>query len=424
MHVIDELRARGLVELVSSEDALRAWIDQGGGAAYLGADPTASSLHLGNLVPVMMLAHLQRAGVRPVALVGGATGMIGDPSGRDTERKLLTPEDVQRNCDAIGAQLTSFLRFDGPAPAMLVNNNDWIGQFSFIDWLRDVGKYFTVNYMIAKESVRRRLEERDQGISYTEFSYMMLQAYDFLHLRTVANCGLQVGGNDQWGNITAGIDLVHKRLGEQVFGMTCPLMTTASGEKFGKSAGNAVWLDPAMTSPYAFYQYWMRTEDADVGRWLRAFTFLPLDEIDAIVAEHMTAPERRGGQKRLAAEITQVVHGESGLASALRASAVLFGGDMSGMSAAELTSVFADVPSASLSLQTLVDGLTLTDLMAEVGFMASRGEARRAVKAGGVYANNERVSDGEVPVTVDQLVEGRLLVLRHGKKQYFVVRFE
>jgi tyrosyl-tRNA synthetase len=307
---------------------------------------------------------------------------------------------------------------------MLVNNTDWIGQFSFIDWLRDVGKYFTVNYMIAKESVRRRLEERDQGISYTEFSYMMLQAYDFLHLRTVANCGLQVGGNDQWGNITAGIDLVHKRLGEQVFGMTCPLMTTASGEKFGKSAGNAVWLDPAMTSPYAFYQYWMRTEDADVGRWLRAFTFLPLDEIDAIVAEHMTAPERRGGQKRLAAEITQVVHGESGLASALRASAVLFGGDMSGMSAAELTSVFADVPSASLSLQTLVDGLTLTDLMAEVGFMASRGEARRAVKAGGVYANNERVSDGEVPVTVDQLVEGRLLVLRHGKKQYFVVRFE
>jgi tyrosyl-tRNA synthetase len=371
----------------------------------------------------MMLAHLQKAGIRPILLVGGATGMIGDPSGRDTERSLQTPEAVAANCAAIAAQMQSFVDFDGSAPGMLVNNADWIAPITFLEWLRDVGKHFTVNYMMAKESVRRRLEERDQGISFTEFSYMMLQAYDFLHLRKEHGCHLQVGGNDQWGNITAGIDLVHKKMGERVFGMTCPLMTTASGDKFGKSAGNAVWLDPEQTSPYEFYQYWMRTEDADVGRWLKAFTFLPLAEIDALVEAHAVAPERREGQQRLAEEITRLVHGEDGLSAAVRASNALFGGELKGLSARELASIFADVPSGQLERTRVAEGISALDLLVDSGFVASKGEGRRGITSGGFYLNNERIMDPAAQLSDSDLLGDGIVVLRQGKKKYFIVRF-
>jgi tyrosyl-tRNA synthetase len=423
-HVLDELQERGLLEQISNADAIRDFCAARSGSAYAGFDPTADSLHVGHLVPVMILAHLQRAGVRPIAVVGGATGMIGDPSGKDDERKLLGSDAVQANCDAIGRQLTRFLSFEGEAAAELVNNADWIGKFSYIDWLREVGKYFTVNYMMGKESVRRRLESRDQGISYTEFSYMMLQAYDFLHLFETRNCRIQVGGNDQWGNITAGIDLVHKRRGESVMGMTCPLMTTSSGEKFGKSAGNAVWLDPARTSPYEFYQYWMKTEDRDVERWLKAFSFLPVSDIVAIAAAHMEAPERREGQKRLAAEMTLLVHGLAGLESAERATHVLFGGSVAGLTDDQLLEIFADVPKSVLSRQLLADGTDIVSLLVTAGAAASKGEARRLVTGGGVYLNNERVTSVELAVGTEQLASESVLLLRLGRSNYRVVRFE
>ncbi len=389
-------------------------------SVYAGFDPTAASLHIGNLFPVMMLAHLQRLGHRPIALVGGATGRIGDPSGRDTERQLLTEEVLQTNCDGIRKQLASFLDFEGDAAAKLLNNYDWISPFSFIEWLRDVGKHFTVNQMIAKESVKRRLENREQGITYTEFSYQMLQAYDFNHLNEHHGCKLQVGGNDQWGNITAGCDLTHKKRGERVFGLTCPLLTTASGDKFGKSAGNAVWLDPELTSPYEFYQYWIQTDDLDVPRWLRVFTFLSIEEIDALVAEHNEAPHKRIGQKRLAEEATRLVHGDAGVASALKATAVLFGGTIEGFTDKELQSIFRDVPSSERQRSELGEGIGITDLLAET-VCASRGEARRLIKQGGANVNNVKVSDENTLLTEADLASESSLVLRSGKKKYHVV---
>ena len=422
MTLLEALRERGLLEQVTNEEALASALVAGDTPLYCGFDPTASSLHLGNLIPIMVMVHFQRAGHRVVGVVGGATGSIGDPSGKDTERPLLTPALIEANCAAVQAQLERFLDFEGPQAATLVNNADWIGPMTFIDWLRDVGKHFTINYMIAKESVKRRLDNREQGITYTEFSYMMLQAYDFYHLNKVAGVRVQCGGNDQWGNITAGVDLVHKKSGTQVFGITAPLLTTASGEKFGKSAGNAVFLDPELTSPYEFYQYWIQTEDADVGRWLKVFTLLPNAEIDAIVAAHAEAPHRREGQKRLAAEVTRVVHGDAGLAAAEKASAVLFGGEMDGLSDRELGSIFADVPSADLDAERLDAGVPLVDVLAET-LCKSKGEARRLVAQGGVYVNNRRVEGVEQVLTRADLVTATSLVLRAGKKKYFVVRF-
>ncbi len=422
MNVVEELEARGLTEQISSRDDLIELLSGGPVAVYCGFDPTATSLHLGNLVPIMVLAHLQRAGHRPIALVGGATGMIGDPSGKDTERSLQSEEDVQRNVDAIRTQLASYLSFEGDAAAEMVNNADWIGPISYLQWLRDVGKHFTINYMIAKESVRARLEQREQGISYTEFSYMMLQAFDFHHLYNTRGCRLQVGGNDQWGNITAGIDLVHKKDAARVFGMTCPLVTTASGEKFGKSAGNAVWLDPTKTSPYQFYQYWMQTDDRDVARWLRTFTFIPLDEIEAIEAAHLEAPHRREGQRRLAAEVTRIVHGDDGVARAERATAILFGAEISDLSDAELGEIFADVPSNELERARLDAGMGIVDLLRDT-MCKSAGEARRLLQQGGVYVNNVRVEGIDDVVDASKLASETALVLRAGKKRYHVVRF-
>jgi tyrosyl-tRNA synthetase len=349
--------------------------------------------------------------------------MIGDPSGRDTERQLLSVEDIRRNCDGIHAQLERYLDFQGPAAARLLNNHDWIAPFSFIDWLREVGRHFTVNQMIAKESVKRRLESREQGITYTEFSYQMLQAYDFVHLRRTLDCELQVGGSDQWGNITAGCDLAHKTVPARVYGATCPLLTTATGEKFGKSAGNSVWLDPALTSPYEFYQYWIQADDRDVGKWLRAFTFLSLDEIDARIAEHEQAPHLRTAQKTLAEEVTRIVHGDDGLRSALRATDVLFGGVVEGFTDDELGAIFRDVPSATRERSDLDDGgIGIIDLLAET-LCKSRGEARRLLQQGGVSLNNARVDDLERTVTDADLASESALILRSGKKKYFVVWF-
>jgi len=305
----------------------------------------------------------------------------------------------------------------------MVNNADWTEKLTAIEWLRDVGKHFSVNYMLGKESVRRRLEDRDSGVSYTEFSYMILQSYDFLQLFKRYRCRLQAGGSDQWGNITAGIDLIRRVEGAEAFGVTFPLVTTSSGEKFGKSAGNAVWLDPARTSPYRFYQYWLQTEDSDVAKFLGFFSFLPWEEIQAIVAEHMATPERRIGQKRLAEEVTRLVHGEEELQRAINASKALFGGSLTGLERRDLEDIFADVPSSTLPASDLQTGLTLTDILVKSGMCQSNGEARRLVQGGGVYVNNERAADAMASIGTDSLLAGFAVVLRSGKKNYRLVRF-
>lgn len=420
---IELLRRRGLLEQISDEAGLTALFAREQVSFYVGFDPTARSLHVGNFVPIMMMAHLQRAGHRPIAVVGGATGMIGDPSGRSSERNLLDDSAVLANLATIRTQLASFLRFEGANAAKVVNNADWTAPISYLHWLRDVGKYFSVNAMIAKESVRRRLEERDQGISYTEFSYMLLQAYDFFVLNRDEGVQLQMGGNDQWGNITAGIELIHKKGGGQAYAITSPLLLTAAGEKFGKSAGNAVWLDSALTSPFAFYQYWVRTDDRDAGKFLRMFTFLELDEIEAIEAAHASNLAGRGAQRRLAQEVTRIVHGEAALLRAELATEILFGREIQGLSDAELADIFGDVPSTQLERNRLEAGIDLISLLVEMGASASKGEARRALTAGSIYLNNVKVTDAALMVTAAQLASESTLVVRTGKKNYFMARF-
>ncbi|PKL76352.1 MAG: tyrosine--tRNA ligase [Candidatus Melainabacteria bacterium HGW-Melainabacteria-1] len=422
MDLLTALQKRGMIEQISDEAAIREMLERERVSIYIGFDPTARSLHIGSLLPMMVLAHLQRAGHRPIAVVGGATGMIGDPSGRSSERNLITLDEVDANLAGIRHQLESFLSFEGENAASVVNNADWTTPISYLEWLRDVGKFFTINYMMAKESVRRRLEDRDQGISYTEFSYMLLQAYDFLHLFRAEGCKLQGGGNDQWGNITAGIDLVHKVEGQQAYGLTFPLITTSSGEKFGKSAGNAVWLDPQMTSPYQFYQYWIQTDDRDVRRYLGLFSFLSLDQIDEIVAAHDAAPEKRAGQRRLAAEVTAIVHGAEAVRKAELASEVLFGREIEGLSDHDLGEIFADVPSTQLA-RTLLGELTVLDLLRETGMVKSNGEARRLIQGGGVYLNNRACSEPGQAISAAELASESALVLRSGKKKYHLVRF-
>ena len=420
---IELLRRRGLLEQISDEAGLAALFAGEQVSFYVGFDPTARSLHVGNFVPIMMMAHLQRAGHRPIAVVGGATGMIGDPSGRSSERNLLDDSAVLANLATIRAQLASFLRFDGANGAKVVNNADWTGPISYLHWLRDVGKYFSVNAMIAKESVRRRLEERDQGISYTEFSYMLLQAYDFFVLNRDEGVRLQMGGNDQWGNITAGIELIHKKGGGQAYAITSPLLLTAAGEKFGKSAGNAVWLDSELTSPFAFYQYWVRTDDRDAAKFLRMFTFLETDEIEAIEEAHAGNLAGRLAQKRLAQEVTRIVHGEAALLRAELATEILFGREIQGLSDAELADIFGDVPSRQLERNRLEAGIDLISLLVEMGASASKGEARRALTAGSIYLNNVKVTDAALMVTAAQLASESSLVVRMGKKNYFLARF-
>jgi tyrosyl-tRNA synthetase len=419
---LSELRARGMIEQVSSEETLEAHLNAGGATIYVGFDPTADSLHVGHMLPVLLLARMQKHGHTPIVLVGGATGMIGDPSGRSAERQLLTPEMIAANLAAIRPQLSRFVSFEGANAAIVVDNGDWTRPVGYLEWLRTVGKHFTVNYMAAKESVRRRLEDREQGISYTEFSYMLIQANDFLHLFDHYHCTIQAGGSDQWGNITAGIDLVRKTRAAEVFAMTMPLLTTAGGEKFGKSAGNAIWLDPARTTPYQFYQFWMQTDDRDVERYLKLFTFESLEAIAEAMKAHAEHPERRTAQKRLAADMTEMVHGQDALADALRASEALFSKELSGLSDKELSAVFSDVPSVTLERNALAAGPRLSQILVQAGACASRGEANRLIQGGGVYLNNVRI-DADRALSEADLASESTLVLRTGKKSYYLVRF-
>jgi len=425
MKLFDEYRWRGMLQDATegAEAAFEAEVQ----TAYVGFDPTAASLHVGHLLPIMGLVHLQRAGHRPIAVVGGGTGLIGDPSGKSEERRLLTREQVAANAEQVRGQLESFLDFEGvPNRARLVNNLEWLGGMGMLDFLRDVGKHFPVNVMLRKESVRRRLEDEAVGLSYTEFSYLLLQSYDFYRLFTDYGCRFQFGGSDQWGNITGGIELVRRMTGEKVYGAVFPLITTASGVKFGKTEEGAVWLDPERTSPYRFYQYWVNTDDADVGPYLRYFSLRPRGEIEGLEESARDRPQEREAQEALAAEMTERVHGSEGLARARAATEVLFGGaEIEGMAAGEIADIFADVPSSRVARQELEgEGTGLVALLADAGVTGSRGEARRGIEQGGVYLNNRRVTDSRAQVTLDDAIDGRFLVLRRGKKRYHLVEVE
>lgn len=401
---------------------------------YAGFDPSADSLHIGNLVVMMGLAFYQRHGHRPLMIAGGATGRIGDPSGKATERELLSVEKIEHNIACHSAQLRTILdRAVGMHPETLgdgagetwdtpvLNNYDWLKDWTFIDFLRDVGKHFRVNTMIAKDSVKNRLTEREQGLSFTEFSYMLIQGYDFYHLHEAHNCQLQIGGSDQWGNITAGTELIRRKLGVPAFGMTMPLLLDSAGNKFGKTADGAIWLDPARTSPYAFYQYWINRDDADVEKLLKTFTFLPREEIESLGAE-ITAGSNRGQvQQRLAYEITWLVHGNDEADLAVRASRMLFGERIEGLTDAALEALFAEVPSAEISRDALSAGIDMVDLLVDTGLSASKGAARRLLQQGGGYVNNERVGLGTI-VDTSRLASESMLVLRAGKKSYLVVK--
>ncbi len=423
--IIAELSWRNLVNQITDAENLPRWLNEKSRTLYAGFDPTADSLHVGHLMALMILRRFQQAGHRPIALIGGATGMIGDPSGKSEERNLLSVDVLQDNIEGMGRQLRRFLDFDcGDNSALLVNNYDWVSKFSYIEFLRDVGKHFPVNVMLTKDSVKSRLERTDGGLSYTEFSYMLLQAYDFVHLSEQYDCSLQVGGSDQWGNITVGIDLARRMRGEQLYGLTNPLLTKSDGAKMGKSESGSVWLSPEKTSPYQFYQYWINLDDADVGTCLRYFTDLGQDEIDSVLEEHEADAGRRTAQRRLAVELTRLVHGEEGLSTAQRATEIFFGAEISELSDDQLLSIFADVPSRQLPRERLSgEGLPIIDAFQEVGLAKTKGEARRTITQGGAYVNNRRVEGIDTRLGPDQLVGQSTMVLRSGKKKYAVLRF-
>jgi tyrosyl-tRNA synthetase len=420
--VLDEFAWRGMLH--DATEGAADHLASGKRVCYIGFDPTAASLHVGHLLPIMGLAHLQRAGHTPVALVGGGTGLIGDPSGKSAERNLLTPEVARENAEAVRSQLEPFLDFDVRGnPARMADNQDWLGTIPVVDFLRDVGKHFSVNGMLRKESVRRRVENDETGISFTEFTYQLLQAYDFLHLFDTEGCTVQLGGSDQWGNITAGIDLIRRIRGEHAFGTVFPLVTTAAGTKFGKTEAGAVWLDPDWTSPFRFYQFWINTADDDAARYLRYFTFLDRPAIERLEALSAEEPHRRHAQRALAEDVTRRVHGETGLARAVVATEALFGGSIQGLAAAEIADIFADVPSTEISGDAVEgDGKALLDLLVETGVASSRGDARRGIQGGGIYLNGVRVADSERRVLRGDAVEGRFLVLRKGRKTYHLVK--
>lgn len=418
----DILIERGVVEQVSDEETLRKSLQSETVTLYAGFDPTADSLHLGHLFPLLCLARFQKLGHIPIALVGGATGLIGDPSGKSEERQLLSEEIINANAESIRHQLERFLDFSGKNAALMVNNSDWTRDVTYLGWLREVGKYFSVNYMLSKESVRRRIEDRTQGISYTEFSYMLIQANDFLALYDRYGCTLQVGGNDQWGNITAGIDLIQKRRQVQAYGITFPLLTNSSGEKFGKSAGNAVWLDPAKTSPYNLYQFWVRTDDRDVIRYLKYFTFLPVSDIEELAKSVEKEPEKREAQRVLAEESTRMIHGDEGLSNARRASEVLFGGEITNFSDRELVDIFNDVPSSEVERGELEQGIGILAMFTRAGLTKSNGQAMQLVSQGGAYVNNIRIDDSRLVLTPAHLASESMLVIRSGKKKYHLVK--
>jgi len=419
--LMEELRWRGLLH--DATEGAEPHLAEAPRTIYAGFDPTGPSLHVGHLLPVIGLVHAQRAGHTPIALVGGGTGLIGDPSGKSAERKLLTKEQVAANADSIRRQLEPFLDFGAKRNAARLRNNvDWLGGLPLVDFLRDIGKHFSVNQMLAKESVKRRVESSESGISFTEFSYALLQSYDFLELHRREGCTVQIGGSDQWGNITAGIDLVRRMDAARAYGVVFPLITQASGVKFGKTEGGAVWLDPAMTSPFRFYQYWINVDDADAVRYLKFFTLLPSARIEELAAEAAASPQARAAQRALADDVTRRLHGESGLASAQRATRALFGGEVDGLGAAEIADIFGDVPSSEVAAERLGGaGAPLVDLMVEAGVASSKGEARRSIEGGGVYVNGVRVAEATATVRVEQTIEGRFVLLRIGKKRYHLV---
>ena len=422
--VIDELQWRGLV--YQHTDGVPDALAAGPVSAYIGFDPTGSSLHVGSLVPIMVLVHLQRHGHRPIALVGGGTGMIGDPSGKTSERQLLTAEQVAQNARGIHGQLERFLDFEGPSAARMRDNAAWLTSLHLVDFLRDVGKHFTVNYMLQKDSVRSRM---DAGISFTEFTYMLLQAYDFLELKRRDGVTLQLGGSDQWGNITAGIELIRRVDGAEAHALTMPLVTTSSGAKFGKTEAGAVWLDADRTSPYAFYQFWLATEDADVGRYLRYYTLLPREEIEALDAQTSSAPEQRVAQQALARDVTRRVHGDAALAAAEQVSTFFFGA----LRADELTddaltilrgeAPFADVSRESLSSDADPDRFDVLKVLVAAGLAASNGAAKRLLEQGGVSINKRKLSAGERHVAAsDVLLRDGHVVVGKGKRDYALLR--
>jgi len=420
-NLLSELEWRGLV--YDATEGLADLLATERVTAYIGFDPTASSLHVGSLLQVMSLARLQRFGHSPIAIVGGGTGMIGDPSGKSQERVLQSPEQIEANLDGIGRQLSRFLDFDRAGnAARIVNNADWLATVDLLSFLRDAGKHFTVNYLLQKESVSRRLESED-GISFTEFSYVLLQAYDFLQVFDRYGCTLQMGGSDQWGNITAGVDLIRKLRAKKAHGLVVPLVMTTSGVKFGKTEAGTIWLDPARTSPFKFYQFWLNTDDRDVVTYLKYFTFLDRPAIEALDTATSATPEKREAQRVLARDVTERVHGSDQVTRAEHASRVLFGEDIATLGAEVVLEVFEDVPSTELPGELFdAGGMGVVDLLARVGLAPSKAEARRLVQAGGVYVNNRRMADPQARLTRDQAIGGRVFVLRKGQKQNHLVR--
>ena len=424
---VEELRWRGMIHdiMPGTEEQLQKEMT----VAYVGIDPTADSLHIGHLVGVMMLRHFQRAGHKPLALIGGATGMIGDPSMKSQERNLLDEATLRHNQEAIKKQLSKFLDFDSDAPnsAELVNNYDWMKEFSFLDFIRIVGKHITVNYMMAKDSVKRRLAgEGTSGLSFTEFSYQLVQGYDFTYLNKTKGCKLQMGGSDQWGNITTGTELIRRMNGDEAFALTCPLITKADGGKFGKTESGNVWLDPRYTSPYKFYQFWLNVGDADAEKYIKIFTSLTKEEIESLVAEQNAAPHLRPLQKKLAEEVTVMVHSRQAYEAAVEASQILFGGATSEalrkIDEETLLSVFEGVPQFEISKDELKEGIKAVDLLAEkTAVFPSKGEMRKTVQGGGVMINKEKLTAFDAVINEESLLNGKYILAQRGKKNYFLI---
>ena len=426
MNFVEELTWRGMIHSMMPGTAEQ--LEKEMTTAYLGIDPTADSLHIGHLVGVMMLRHFQRCGHKPLALVGGATGMIGDPSGKSAERNLLDEATLRHNQECIKNQLSRFLDFDSDAPnaAEIVNNYDWMKDFSFLAFIRDIGKHITVNYMMAKDSVKKRLSaESSVGMSFTEFTYQLVQGYDFFHLYETKNCKLQLGGSDQWGNITTGTELIRRKLGGEAFALTCPLITKADGGKFGKTESGNVWLDRKYTSPYKFYQFWLNVSDADAEKYIKIFTFLPKEEVEALVAEHSAAPHLRVLQKRLAKEITIMVHSEQDYEMAVEASSILFGNATSDslkkLDEDTLLAVFDGVPTFEVDKEAVLGKKLMDVLTDDAAVFASKGEMRKLIQNGGFAVNKEKVADLELTLEAESLLNDKYLLVQKGKKNYFLL---
>lgn len=426
MNFVEELKWRGMIHdiMPGTEEQLAREMT----TAYLGFDPTADSLHIGHLVGVMILKHLQRCGHRPIALVGGATGMIGDPSGKSSERNLLDESTLRHNQEAIKKQLSKLIDFSSDAPnaALMVNNYDWMKGFGFLDFIRDIGKLITVNYMMAKDSVKKRFDGQGEGMSFTEFTYQLVQGYDFVHLYEAYGCRLQLGGSDQWGNITTGTELIRRMLGGEAYALTCPLIKKADGTKFGKTEGGNVWLDPRYTSPYKFYQFWLNVSDEDARSYIKIFTLLDREEVESLIAQHEAAPHERLLQKRLAKEITTMIHSVAEYEKAVEASAILFGGAtaeaLRSLDGDTLLQVFEGVPQYRVGRAELESGIPFVDLCVEKApVFPSKGETRKLIQGGGISINKEKVQAFDRMITAEDLIAGKYLVVQKGKKNYYLL---